>query len=109
MKPLTKIKLRLIWAEVRRWFYLTFLPSRMEMQRLQIMADIVKKDDTLWKGIPPHKKSISDIVNMTEDSLSVYLKTEVRKKDGIIAYSVEPKTNQDENNVDSQGDSRDSK
>ena len=59
-----KRKLKAIWNEIiKRWVLLTFLPSRMEKERMQIIAEIVDKKDTLWKGIPPKPRTISEILS----------------------------------------------
>jgi hypothetical protein len=47
-------KIKAIWHEIiERWFLLTFFTERMERERLQIIAELIKKKDTLWKNIPP--------------------------------------------------------
>ena len=47
-------KIKAIWHEIiERWFLLTFYGERMERERLQVIAELVKKKDTLWKNIPP--------------------------------------------------------
>ena len=71
-------KLKQIWHEIiERWFLLTFYGERMERERMQVRAELVKKKDTLWKNIPqgiprtiqeiltykePKKKSIKELV-----------------------------------------------
>jgi hypothetical protein len=75
-------KLKQIWHEIiERWFLLTFYGERMERERLQVIAELVKKKDTLWKNIPPgiprtiqeiltykqpKKKSINELVEEYE-------------------------------------------
>ena len=75
-------KLKQIWHEIiERWFLLTFYGERMERERLQVLAELVKKKDTLWKNIPagiprtvqeiltykqPKKKSIKELVDEYE-------------------------------------------
>jgi hypothetical protein len=77
-------KLKAIWHEIiERWFLLTFYPKKMERERLQIIAHIVDKKDTLWKNIPtlfgvprtikaiitykePKKKNIDELVEEYE-------------------------------------------
>lgn len=47
-------KLKQIWYEIiERWFLQTFYAERMEKERLQILAQLVEKKNTLWKNIPP--------------------------------------------------------
>lgn len=46
-------KIKAVWHEIiERWFLLTFYGERMERERLQVRAELVKKKDTLWKNIP---------------------------------------------------------
>ena len=46
-------KLKQIWHEIiERWFLLTFYGERMERERLQVLAELVKRKDSLWKNIP---------------------------------------------------------
>lgn len=60
-------KLKAIWHEiVERWFLLTLFPTRMERERLQILAELVKRKDTLWKNLPAKPRTISDILNYEE-------------------------------------------
>jgi hypothetical protein len=41
-------KLKQIWHEIiERWFLLTFYAERMERERLQVLAELVKRKDTL--------------------------------------------------------------
>ena len=48
-----KRKIKAVWHEIiERWFLLTFYGERMERERLQVRAELVKKKDTLWKNIP---------------------------------------------------------
>jgi hypothetical protein len=59
-----KRKLKAIWYEIiKKWLLLTFLPSRMEKERMQIIAEIVDKKDTLWKGIPPKSRTLLEILS----------------------------------------------
>ena len=57
-------KLKQIWHEIiERWFLLTFYGERMERERLQVIAELVKKKDTLWKNIPPGvPRTVSEIL-----------------------------------------------
>jgi hypothetical protein len=57
-------KLKQIWHEIiERWFLLAFYGERMERERLQVRAKLVKKKDTLWKNIPPGvPRTVSEIL-----------------------------------------------
>lgn len=71
-------KLKAIWHEIiERWFLFMFFAERMERERLQIRAELIKKKDALWKNIPsgnprtikeiltykePKKKSVNELV-----------------------------------------------
>ena len=60
-------KLKQIWHEIiERWFLLTFYVERMERERLQILAELVKRKDTLWKNIPLKPRTISEILSSEE-------------------------------------------
>jgi hypothetical protein len=61
-------KLKQIWHEIiERWFLLTFYSERMERERLQVIAELVKKKDTLWKNVPPGiPRTIKEIVTYKE-------------------------------------------
>jgi ABC-type transporter lipoprotein component MlaA len=61
-------KLKAIWHEIiERWFLLTFYGQRMERERLQILAELVKRKETLWKNIPAGiPRTIKDIVTYKE-------------------------------------------
>jgi hypothetical protein len=60
-------KLKAIWHEIiERWFLLTFYVERMERERLQILAELVKRKDTLWKNIPLKPRTISEILSSEE-------------------------------------------
>jgi hypothetical protein len=99
-----KRKIKAIWHEIiERWFLLTLLPTRMEKERLQVLAELVKRKDTLWKNIPvkprtikeilgykePKKKSISELVEeyekespVIQDALYKVLKNIQQKENG---------------------------
>ena len=48
-----KRKIKAVWHEIiERWFLFMFFAERMERERLQVRAELVKKKDTLWKNIP---------------------------------------------------------
>lgn len=57
-------KLKQIWHEIiERRFLLAFYGERMERERLQVIAELVKKKDTLWKNIPPGvPRTVSEIL-----------------------------------------------
>ena len=60
-------KLKQIWLEIiERWFLLTFYGERMERERLQVLAELVKRKDTLWKNIPVKPRSIKEILGYKE-------------------------------------------
>lgn len=60
-------KLKQIWHEIiERWFLLTFFAERMEKERLQILAELVKRKNTLWKNIPVKSRTISEILSYKE-------------------------------------------
>ena len=60
-------KLKAIWHEIiERWILLTLFPTRMERERLQILAELVKRKDTLWKNLPAKPRTISEILNYEE-------------------------------------------
>lgn len=60
-------KLKAIWHEIiERWFLLTLFPTRMERERLQVLAELVKRKDTLWKNIPVKSRTIKEILTYKE-------------------------------------------
>ena len=60
-------KLKQIWHEIiERWFLLTFYGERMERERLQILAELVKRKDTLWKNLPIKPRTIQEILTYKE-------------------------------------------
>jgi hypothetical protein len=63
-----KRKIKAVWHEIiERWFLLTFYGERMERERLQIRAELIKKKDTLWKNIPPgNPRTIKEILTYKE-------------------------------------------
>ena len=62
-----KRKIRAIWHEIiERWFLLTFFAERMERERLQVLAELAKRKDTLWKNIPVKPRTISEILSYEE-------------------------------------------
>ena len=62
-----KRKIKAVWHEIiERWFLLTFYGERMERERLQILAELVKRKDTLWKNIPVKPRTIKEILTYKE-------------------------------------------
>jgi hypothetical protein len=60
-------KLKAIWHEIiERWFLLTFYKQRMERERLQVLAELVKRKDTLWKNIPVKPRTLEEILTYKE-------------------------------------------
>jgi hypothetical protein len=60
-------KLKQIWHEIiERWFLLTFYAERMERERLQVLAELVKRKDTLWKNIPVKTTTLKEILTYKE-------------------------------------------
>jgi hypothetical protein len=66
-KKLRMKKLKQIWHEIiERWFLLTFYAERMERERLQVLAELVKRKDTLWKNIPVKPRTLKEILTYKE-------------------------------------------
>ena len=62
-----KRKIKAIWHEIiERWFLLTFYGERMERERLQVLAELVKRKDTLWKNLPIKPRTIQEILTYKE-------------------------------------------
>ena len=60
-------KIKAIWHEIiERWFLLTFYGERMERERLQVLAELVKRKDTLWKNLPIKPRTIQEILTYKE-------------------------------------------
>ena len=60
-------KLKQIWHEIiERWFLFTFYSQRMERERLQVLAELVKRKDTLWKNLPIKPRTIQEILTYKE-------------------------------------------
>ena len=60
-------KLKQIWHEIiERWFLLTFFTERMERERLQILAELVKRKDTLWKNLSVKPRTVKEILTYKE-------------------------------------------
>lgn len=66
-------KLKQIWHEIiERWFLLTFFAERMERERLQVLAELVKRKDTLWKNTPLKPRTIKEILENKEPKKKPY-------------------------------------
>jgi len=60
-------KIKAIWHEIiERWILLTLFPTRMERERLQVLAELVKRKDTLWKNLPIKPRTIQEILTYKE-------------------------------------------
>jgi len=60
-------KLKQIWHEIiERWFLLTFFTERMERERLQVLAELVKRKDTLWKNLSVKSRTVKEILTYKE-------------------------------------------
>jgi len=66
-------KLKQIWHEIiERWFLLTFYAERMERERLQVLAELVKRKDTLWKNTPLKPRTIKEILENKDPKKKPY-------------------------------------
>ena len=56
-------KFKAIWHEIiERWFLSTFYAERMERERMQLIAQLVERKETLWKNIPVgNRRTIKEI------------------------------------------------
>ena len=62
-----KRKIKAIWYEIiERWFLLMFYGERMERERLQVLAELIKRKDSLWKNIPVKPRTIKEILTYKE-------------------------------------------
>ena len=78
-------KLKAIWHEiVERWFLLTLFPTKMERERLQILAELVKRKDTLWKNLPAKPRTISEILSYKEPKKKGHIMEEYEKQSPVI-------------------------
>ena len=60
-------KIKAVWHEIiERWFLLTFYGERMERERLQVLAELVKRKYTLWKNLPIKPRTIQEILTYKE-------------------------------------------
>ncbi len=107
-------KLKAIWHEIiERWFLLTFFAERMERERLQVLAELVKRKDTLWKNIPVKPRTVSEILSYTESKKkSIDELVEEYEKQSPIIYdalynalkNIQKKEKQKENGNDKEND-----
>ena len=79
-------KLKAIWHEIiERWFLFTFFAERMERERLQIIAELIKKKDTLWKNIPPgNPRTIKEILENKEPKKKSIMEDDYEKRSPVI-------------------------
>jgi len=80
-------KLKQIWHEIiERWFLFTFYSQRMERERLQVLAELVKRKDTLWKNLPIKPRTIQEILTYKEQKKKSIkeLVDEYEKKSPVI-------------------------
>jgi len=80
-------KIKAVWHEIiERWFLLTFYGERMERERLQVLAELVKRKDTLWKNLPIKPRTIQEILTYKEPKKKSIkeLADEYEKKSPVI-------------------------
>lgn len=92
-------KLKQIWHEIiERWFLLTFFAERMERQRLQVLAQLIERKNTLWKNIPSGerrslieilkskstKEKIREVIELTTPTKTLYVDKETYELLNII-------------------------
>jgi hypothetical protein len=78
-------KLKAIWHEIiERWILLTLFPTKMERERLQILAELVKRKDTLWKNLPAKSRTISEILSYKEPKKKGRIMEEYEKQSPVI-------------------------
>jgi len=79
-------KLKAIWHEIiERWFLFTFFAERMERERLQIRAELIKKKDALWKNIPPgNPRTIKEILENKEPKKKSIMEDDYEKRSPVI-------------------------
>ena len=82
-------KLKQIWHEIiERWFLLTFYGERMERERLQVLAELVKRKDSLWKNIPVKPRSIKEILGYKEPKKKSVMMEDYDKRSPVIQDSL---------------------
>jgi formate dehydrogenase maturation protein FdhE len=78
-------KLKAIWHEIiERWFLLTFYGERMERERLQVLAELVKRKDTLWKNTPLKPRTIKEILENKEPKKKSIMEEDYKKRSPAI-------------------------
>jgi formate dehydrogenase maturation protein FdhE len=78
-------KLKQIWHEIiERWFLLTFYGERMERERLQVLAELVKRKDTLWKNTPLKPRTIKEILENKEPKKKSVMAEDYEKRSPVI-------------------------
>ena len=78
-------KLKQIWHEIiERWFLLTFYGERMERERLQVLAKLIKRKDSLWKNIPVKPRSIKEILGYKEPKKKSVMMEDYDKRSPVI-------------------------
>jgi len=78
-------KLKQIWHEIiERWFLLTFYAERMERERLQVLAELVKRKDTLWKNTPLKPRTIKEILANKEPKKKSVMAEDYEKRSPAI-------------------------
>ena len=78
-------KLKQIWHEIiERWFLLTFFAERMERERLQVLAELVKRKDTLWKNTPLKPRTIKEILENKEPKKKSIMEEDYKKRSPAI-------------------------
>ena len=80
-----KRKIKAIWYEIiERWFLLTFYGERMERERLQVLAELVKRKDSLWKNIPVKPRTIKEILGYKEPKKKSVMMEDYDKRSPVI-------------------------
>jgi len=83
-------KLKQIWHEIiERWFLLTFYGERMERERLQVLAELVKRKDSLWKNIPVKPRTIKEILGYKEPKKKSVIMEDYDKRSPIIQEALQ--------------------
>ena len=78
-------KIKAVWHEIiERWFLLTFYGERMERERLQVLAELVKRKDSLWKNIPVKPRSIKEILGYKEPKKKSIMMEDYDKRSPVI-------------------------
>ena len=65
--------LNIIKIELKRSYLLLVMPERMEIQRLQIIAGILTKEQTRWKGIPSKRYTFQDVLDCFKETRPTYV------------------------------------